>query len=122
MKISNFQGPLKKILILGSKIQAFKVEGATFMTGFCGFFCARISRNFHHIPGRFPNKIPTDNLEKKESSTGENSRKSSGDSAPKLQISVPCRGQTRPDRSLVRPGLAELLREFPSCNCMGNLL
>ena len=41
----------------------------------------------------------TKNLEKeKKKSTGENShKKNSGDSAPKLQISVPCRGRTRPD-------------------------
>ena len=39
------------------------------------------------------------NLEKSEKkSTGENSKRSSGDGAPKLQISVPFRGRTRPDQ------------------------
>ena len=40
----------------------------------------------------------TENLEKREKSAGENNKKkASGDGAPKLQISVPCRGRTRPD-------------------------
>ena len=35
--------------------------------------------------------------EKVKTFTGENSKISTGDSAPKLQISVPCGGRTRPD-------------------------
>ena len=59
----------------------------------------------------------TVNLEKREkTSTRENSKKSSGDGAPKLQISVPCRGRTclimgisSPPKKLVPPYPADIL-------------
>ena len=43
----------------------------------------------------------TVNLEKRENNPLENAKKSSGDGAPKSQISVPCRGWTCPDVSRV---------------------
>ena len=41
--------------------------------------------------------------EKGKTSTGKRSKKSSGENAPKLQISVPCRGRTCPDHSRLFP-------------------
>ena len=57
----------------------------------------------------------TINLEKRgKTSTGENSEKSSGDSAPKLQISVPCRGRTCPElrRQKLILSEAQLARKY----------
>ena len=47
--------------------------------------------------GDFLTKLHRKPGERGEKSTGESAEKHSGDGAPKLQISVPCRGRTRPD-------------------------
>ena len=47
--------------------------------------------------GDFLTKLHSKHGEKGIKSTGENSKKSSADGTPKLQISVPCRGRTCPD-------------------------
>ena len=67
------------------------------VTGFYAYFSARKSGNFLHILGRFPYQITQKTWRKGKKSTGENSKKSSGGGAPKLQISVPCRGRTFPE-------------------------
>ena len=44
------------------------------------------------------------NVGRKRGLRRENSKTSSGDCAPKLQISVPCRGRRRPERENFNPG------------------
>ena len=46
----------------------------------------------------------TVNLEKRERFRWRKFKKSSGDGALKLQISVPCRGRTRPEHHIYHPG------------------
>ena len=75
--------PAKK-LIPGPK----KTITARDVTGFYAFFSAWKSGNFLRVLGPFS---LIDYTEKGKRSTGEDSKKSSGDGAPKLQISVPCR-------------------------------
>ena len=59
----------------------------------------RKSGNFFHILGRCPFNLKLHRKpgEKGQESTGKK-KKSNGDGALKLQISVPCRGRTRPDQ------------------------
>ena len=69
----------------------------TDVIGFYAFFLsARKSGNFLHILGANSLLSYTVNLEKKEKIHWRKFKKSSGDIAPKLQISVPCRGRTCP--------------------------
>ena len=49
--------------------------------------------------GRFLYEIARKTWRGREKSTRENSKESSGDGSPKLQISVPCRGRTRPENT-----------------------
>ena len=83
--------------------------------------CDRIRRDFLHWIFRYFLQILGGSSYLIAHKNWRKSKKSSGDGAPKLQISVPCRGRTRPDRwapawsagkTVVRTGLAELLREF----------
>ena len=62
------------------------------------------------------------NLEKREKSTGENSKQCSGEGAPKLQISVPCRSRTCPEKCArtfftqtfsTPPGVRDIPAKFP---------
>ena len=67
------------------------------VTGFYAFFSAwEIGQFSPYFGADFP-LYYTENLEEKRKITGENSKKSSGDDDPKLQISVPCRGRTCPE-------------------------
>ena len=70
---------------------------ATDVTGFYAFFLQPEIGQFS--PRYWAISLPnhTVNLEKREKNPLEEISKSSGDGAPKLQISVPCRGRTRPD-------------------------
>ena len=63
------------------------------VTGFHTSFSIRKSGNFLHILGRFH-----DQLGEKEKDPPNFKKKISGNGAPKLQISVPGRGQTCPDK------------------------
>ena len=74
---------------------------ATEVTGFDAIFSTGFFATFSRFWGaRLTNY--TENLEKKQKIQW---RASSGDGAPKLQISVPCRGRTCPERS--QPSLTE---------------
>ena len=61
------------------------------VTRVCAFFSARKSGIFLHILGRFLTKLHSKPGER-EKIHWRKFKKSSGDSAPKLQISVPCLG------------------------------
>ena len=77
-----------------------KTVTATDVTGFYAFFSARKWGNFLHVFGPFPCWITQQTWRKGKTSSGESSKKSSGDGAPTLQISVPCRGRTCPEYSI----------------------
>ena len=69
------------------------------VTGFCFFSPPRNRATFSSHFRAISLLHYTKNLEKKEKIPGENSpQKSNGDGAPKLQISVPCRGRARPEK------------------------
>ena len=70
-----------------------KTMTATDVTGFYVFFSAWGIGPFSPHFGAISSLNYTENLEKTEKSTGENSRKSSGEVSPKLHFSVPCRGR-----------------------------
>ena len=76
---------------------------ATDVTGFDAIFSTGFFATFSRFPGP--------RLTKLHINTGEKElkihwRASSGDGAPKLQISVPCRGQTCPELSGLPPAAA----------------
>ena len=62
------------------------------------YFSAQNTRNFLHLLGRFPYQNCTENLEKKDKNPLERTQTSSGETSAILQISVPCRGRTCPER------------------------
>ena len=66
------------------------------VTGFCAFFSPEIGQFSPHF-GAFSLLNCTVDLEKREKIHWRKFKKSSGDSAPKLQISVPCLGRTFPE-------------------------
>ena len=67
------------------------------VTGFYALSLPGTRANFSTFWGEFPTKLHRKHGEKGEKSAGDNSNKSSGDGALKLQISVSCRGQMCPD-------------------------
>ena len=73
------------------------------------FFSARKSGKFLNILGSFP-KSHRKPGERGKNTTGENSTKSRGDGTPKLQISAPCRGRTRPEKRPPSVASGESLR------------
>ena len=68
------------------------------VTGFYALFSARKSGDFLHVLGCFSYQIAHKILEKQGKIHWRKFKKSSGDGAPKLQISVPYRGQTCPEK------------------------
>ena len=72
------------------------------VTGFYAFFFARKSGNFSTFWGDFLTQSHSKPGEKGKKIHWRKFKKSGGDNAPKLQISVPCRGRTRPDNNFMR--------------------
>ena len=69
------------------------------VTGFCACSSPGNRAIFSIFCGYFLTKKNAENLEKKEKNPLEKTqKKTSGDGAPKLQLSVPCRGRTCPEK------------------------
>ena len=88
-----------KIVEVRTKIRAEKTMTATDVTGFDAIFSTGFFATFSRFSGALLTKMHI-NLEKEQKIQW---RASSGDGAPKLQISVPCRGRTGPDKRMCFP-------------------
>ena len=91
-------GQITAFFMGNTKIGTEKTMTARDMTGFCASFSARKSGHFLHIWGEFLTEVHSAPGKKGTNIHCREFKKSNGDGAPKLQISLPCRGQTCPDK------------------------